>query len=100
VAHNLPATGPALVAVSGPATGQRFPLVAPIEIGREAHGLTLTGDPQASRRHAKVEPIGNSWQVTDLGSTNGTLVNGTRVTTAMLRPGDVLTIGSSQFRFE
>jgi pSer/pThr/pTyr-binding forkhead associated (FHA) protein len=91
---------PALTAILGPLAGQRFELRAPLEIGREAAGIGLASDASASRRHARLEPMGTGWQVVDLGSTNGTLVNGAKVTSAMLRPGDVLTIGSSQFRFE
>ncbi len=95
-----PPSGPTLVGLTGPIAGQRFALVSAFEIGREASGLALAFDAVASRRHARLEPVGTGWQVTDLGSTNGTMVNGAKVTTAMLRPGDVLTIGSTQFRLE
>ena len=50
----------------------------PIEIGRECDGL-LIGDAQASRRHASVSPRGDAVLVEDLGSTNGTLLDGTRI---------------------
>lgn len=93
-------TSPALVVTSGPMTGQRISLVSPVEIGREGQGLSLATDSQASRKHALATPTPGGVQVTDLGSTNGTYVNGQRVQTAVVRPGDVLTIGSTTFRIE
>ncbi|MCW5936478.1 MAG: FHA domain-containing protein [Fimbriimonadaceae bacterium] len=89
-----------LVAVSGPLTGQRVPVAGSLEIGREAAGLALGFDSQASRRHATVTPTQAGLIVTDLGSTNGTFVNGQRVTSAQARPGDTILIGSTQFRVE
>ncbi|MBS1712928.1 MAG: FHA domain-containing protein [Armatimonadetes bacterium] len=89
-----------LVAVTGPLTGQRFPVAGAVELGREATGVSLGFDSQASRRHASVSPAQGGLQVMDLGSTNGTFVNGQRVQTAFLRPGDTLTVGSTQFRLE
>lgn len=96
----VPGRSPALAVLNGPLSGQRFDLVAAMEIGREGSGIALPQDGTASRRHARVEPIGNGWQVLDLGSTNGTLVNGARVTASPLRSGDVLRVGATEFRFE
>lgn len=95
-----PAAVPALVVTSGPLTGHRLNATGPTEIGREAPGFALSTDTQASRRHALVAPTPAGLQVTDLGSTNGTFVNGHRVQTAQLSPGDMLTIGSTVFRVE
>lgn len=91
---------PCLVALSGPIAGQRFSLTGPLEIGREGTGVALSFDATASRRHARVEPVGSGWQVLDLGSTNGTLVNGVRTAQASLNVGDVVQIGATVFRFE
>jgi len=91
---------PTLVAMDGPHAGRRFPVTAVIEIGREASGIALTGDPNASRRHASVSPGVGGVQVNDLGSTNGTYVDGARVSTAVARPGSMIRVGSTTFRVE
>jgi transcriptional regulator with AAA-type ATPase domain/FMN phosphatase YigB (HAD superfamily) len=69
-----------------------------LHVGRDggAKSVVLAGDTQASRKHASVHygPLGNL-RVVDEGSSNGTFVNGTRVTEAVLSPGDVLTVGGS-----
>ncbi len=59
--------------------------------GKEAQ-LVLR-DPGVSRQHAIVERVGSSWVIVDMASTNGVLVNGTRVARALLRCGDVVEIG-------
>lgn len=89
-----------LIVVSGPLTGQRVPVSGPVEIGREGSGLALGYDAQASRRHASLAPSSGGIQVTDLGSTNGTYVNGQRVQTAVIRSGDQLVVGSTTFKVE
>jgi pSer/pThr/pTyr-binding forkhead associated (FHA) protein len=95
------AGGPnSLIAISGQFSGRRFPLGQPLEIGREASGIALTGDAQASRRHAIISAGPQGLQLQDLGSTNGTFVNGAKVSMTILRQGDVIRIGSSDFRVE
>lgn len=89
-----------LVAMAGPMQGARFPVAGQIEAGREGHGLPMPGDAQASRRHASITPQGDHLALQDLGSTNGTFVNGARVQTAALKHGDTLQIGGSTFRVE
>lgn len=51
-----------------------------------------------STRHATVRAVGADWIVEDAGSRNGTFVNGTRVTTHVLRPGDVIEVGRAFFQ--
>jgi len=94
------AVGSVLVALGGPMAGQRIPVGTPLEIGREGSGLALGFDAMASRRHARIEPAPGGLSVTDLGSTNGTFINGQRVPTGLLRPGDTVRIGSTEFRYE
>jgi len=66
-----------------------------IEIGRECDGLILA-DGQASRRHAVLTPRGDSVIVEDLGSTNGTLLDGTRISSAIvLLPGSIVRVGDT-----
>ena len=67
--------------------------VGRLEIGRGGTGLLLA-DPEISRRHLMVEPVGGAVVVTDLGSTNGTTVDGVRLTVPrVLGPGHVLRFG-------
>jgi pSer/pThr/pTyr-binding forkhead associated (FHA) protein len=95
------AVGPmTLVATNGPLAGLRFDLSAALEAGREATGISLSFDQQASRKHCSFSPFGGAVEVLDLGSTNGTFVNGNRVQSATLSRGDTVQIGSTTFRVE
>ena len=89
-----------LVAVAGPFTGQRFPIQSTVELGRESGPIPLGFDTMVSRRHASLTPTPAGLQVTDLGSTNGTMVNGMRIQNSLLNSGDSLTIGTTTFRLE
>ena len=81
--------------------GDRVPLADEIvTIGRNADSAIVLGDPNASRHHAEIRPLGAGFVVVDLGSTNGTQVNGARITEHVLQPGDVVTFGSTVLRFE
>jgi hypothetical protein len=69
----------------GPKPNQVFDLDKDvISLGREAGNDLVIEDPQVSRRHARLTRQGNSYLLEDLGSTNGTFVNGSRVTTPVL----------------
>ena len=57
-------------------------------------------DPALSRRHVSFEPIGSRLRLTDLGSTNGTYVNGIAVVTAFLRGGEHVQVGSTTLAIE
>ena len=68
-------------------------------IGRSM-GCDLTlGDPTVSRWHAELIREGERWIVRDMGSTNGTRVNGWRVRRAVVEPGDVLALGAQRVVF-
>jgi pSer/pThr/pTyr-binding forkhead associated (FHA) protein len=75
---------------------------AALTVGRgPANDLSLEGDEYASARHARFEPRHDGVWVDDIGSTNGTFVNGIRVSQARkLKPGDVVRVGATDFRFE
>jgi pSer/pThr/pTyr-binding forkhead associated (FHA) protein len=75
---------------------------APMTLGRGGQNtVPLDGDEFASARHARVEARTDGLWVEDLGSTNGTFVNGARVTTARkLDEGDVLRVGQTDLRVE
>ena len=69
-------------------------------IGRSADCTIHLTDTSVSRRHAELRPAGTGWTVIDLGSTNGTRVNGAPATNAALHDGDTITVGDVQLRFE
>jgi hypothetical protein len=71
-----------------------------VTIGRAADCEVRLTDTSVSRRHAEVRGSGDGWTVTDLGSTNGTKVNGSVVTEKRLKDGDTITAGDSDIRFE
>ena len=74
----------------------------PVTLGRGGQNtVALDGDEFASAQHARVEARGDDLWVEDLGSTNGTFVNGARVTTPRkLQPGDVLRVGQTDMRVD
>lgn len=81
--------------------GTRVPLGEyAVSIGRGADSVIVLGDPNVSRRHAEVRPRGDGYVVVDLGSTNGTRVNGALVSERPLADGDVLSFGATHLRFE
>lgn len=81
--------------------GQRFVLDDEVvTIGRLPDCELLLADPRVSRHHAEIRPSGDDFVVVDLGSTNGTRVNGVRVSQRVLRDGDELAFGSTRLRFE
>jgi hypothetical protein len=75
---------------------------APLTIGRGGQNdLVLSGDDFASARHVRIESRRDGVWVQDLDSTNGTYVNGARVTGAQrLEPGDVLRVGETDLRLD
>jgi hypothetical protein len=68
-------------------------------IGRGEAAQVRIADVGISRQHARVDYDGARVVITDLGSTNGTAVNGTRVNAAALQPGDVVQIGTTTLTF-
>jgi Protein of unknown function (DUF3662)/FHA domain len=73
---------------------------APVTIGRLSTNDVVLADANVSRRHAELRRSGNAWEVVDLGSTNGTAVNGRPITEHSLVHGDRVTIGTSELMFE
>ena len=72
----------------------------PVTIGRLAECDVIIDDANVSRRHAEIRRDGDAVYVIDLGSTNGTKVNGIPVREHRLNSGDVVTIGMTSIRFE
>ena len=83
-------------------SGQRIALGdRPVTIGRMSECTVPLNDQNVSRRHAEIRPGRGAYVVNDLGSTNGTMVNGTRIAGEQhLSDGDILSFGSTYVRFE
>lgn len=83
-----------LLVTSGPEQGTSLEIDEAITVGREDCGLLLT-EAMVSRTHAQLEPTPDGLRVTDLGSSNGTFVNRTRITEApmLAHDGDLVSFG-------
>jgi hypothetical protein len=69
-------------------------------MGRSRQCEVMVDDPNVSRQHAEVRPRGGSWVVTDLGSTNGSRLNGrTLEQPTVLKPGDKIELGTTTLTF-
>jgi pSer/pThr/pTyr-binding forkhead associated (FHA) protein len=90
----------ALVARNGPLAGRRFEVESRLEIGRRGTDCTLD-DHQVSHRHAAVTVERDGAVIEDLGSTNGTWVNGGRITGPVaLHDGDLVRVGATTLAVE
>ena len=100
----LPARSASFVVLEGPGlrTGSTITLTTPTVVGRDAASdIRLDGDDFASARHASIEPRPDGVWVEDLGSTNGTFVNGAKIATkTLVRAGDAVRIGQTELRLE
>lgn len=68
-------------------------------LGRDAGNDVVIGDSSISRVHALLIAVGGDWQVQDMQSSNGVLVNGERIESATLRDGDELRLGRAVFLY-
>jgi hypothetical protein len=74
---------------------------AGVTLGRSRQCDIVLSDPNVSRQHAEVRPRGGSWVLIDLGSTNGSRINGRRVDgPEVLKPGDRIELGETSLKFE
>ena len=81
--------------------GTRFPVGEdPVHIGRSPESELKLSDSTVSRRHAEIVRDGDVWVLRDLGSSNGTKVNGAPVVEHVLHDGDEIRVGSAKLRFE
>ena len=83
-------------------TGDRIKLGEKTDHDRAVPDCTIPSpDLNVSRKHAEIRPVGNGYVTVDLGSTNGTKVNGARLDgERLLRDGDVVSVGTTHIRFE
>ncbi|MFL5568731.1 MAG: FHA domain-containing protein [Gemmatimonadaceae bacterium] len=83
--------------VSGEGFGRSYPLVGPTIVGRAPECTLRLDEAGLSRQHARLVPTNEGLQIEDLGSTNGSFVNGKRVQRGLARPGDE--VGFDTLRF-
>ncbi|HVW81190.1 MAG TPA: FHA domain-containing protein, partial [Mycobacteriales bacterium] len=83
--------------VDGPLAGTSVALSSlPITIGRAEDSTIVINDDYVSHRHARLVPRGTTWLIEDLGSTNGTLLDGKKLTTPTeVRSGSQIRIGKA-----
>jgi pSer/pThr/pTyr-binding forkhead associated (FHA) protein len=86
-----------LIADSGPEKGQHIPLTERTEVGRALDCDISILEPALSRKHAELWPEGDELILRDLGSANGTHVNGEKVDEVKLKDGDVLQFHKIRF---
>jgi len=90
-----------LIIASGPNKGQVFDVQeSACSIGRAHSNRIVLYDRRVSARHALIEGGGDGFSIGDLGSSNGTYVNGVLVTRTVLEPGDTIQLGDTELAFE
>lgn len=102
IARQEKVRGTKLVVTEGPLTGTVIPLnTAQVTIGRAPDSTVVIDDDYASSRHARVYPAEGAWVVEDLGSTNGTWIDRTRITTPTVLPvGVPLRVGRTTLQLQ
>jgi hypothetical protein len=84
--------------LAGEGSGRRVPLVDGLTLGRGPANSLVLHEPNISRHHAEIIHQEEGWMLRDLGSTNGTYVNGHRITALTLQVGDEIALGSMLLR--
>lgn len=89
-----------LLVIKGADQGKQFDLIEPVVIiGRDSCNRICLHDAAVSRCHGKIRHVAGVFSLVDHGSHNGTLVNGRRITEAVLKPGDQILIGQTNLVF-
>lgn len=100
ISDGIPVPEPARELVTLTLAGRAHPITSgSVVIGRSRECDLRVADGNASRRHAEVVQEGVTYVVVDLGSTNGTELNGRRITRETLNDGDRITIGATDLVF-
>ena len=102
VAKQQKVKGSKIVVIEGPLLGTIVPLGnVQITIGRAPDSTLIIDDDYASSRHARIYPSEGSWVVEDLGSTNGTWIDRTRITSPTVLPvGAPLRVGRTTLQIQ
>ena len=85
--------------LEGPDGHQHFIQAGVSTIGRLSESEIVINDQNVSRRHAELHAVGDDYELVDLGSTNGSKINGQRVRRQILSDGDQVTFGAITLRF-
>lgn len=95
-------SGPVLKGMTGPWAGKSYPIQGTLLVGRAPPAAVILDDDSVSRRHAEVKREGSAVLARDLGSANGTLLNGELLGEEFvdLQAGDVLQFGVVEMTFE
>ncbi|CAN5916323.1 hypothetical protein BH11MYX3_BH11MYX3_16280 [soil metagenome] len=88
------------VGIGGPVAGMQFPLLTEMTIGRIGGNAIPIASGKLSKRHARLMWANGGFVLVDLGSTNGTQVNGKAIHSHALVDGDLVEIGDAVFRFQ
>jgi len=91
---------PKVSITEGPGAGKEYEIEQAAILGRLDSNDIPVHDTKASREHAKIYKQGSQYAIVDLNSSNGTFVNGDKITKRMLKPGDVIGIGLVRLTFE
>jgi hypothetical protein len=93
---------PAIVVRDGSKAGERYPITNELSLGREKSDLVID-DAEVSRSHAVLRAVDGGLEIKDVGSANGTFVNGTRIEAngaRRLNDGDLITVGQTTLQVE
>ena len=88
-----------VVILNGAMVGNHFIDKGRITIGRRSGNDIHLDDPGVSKEHAVIQTVGNDHIFEDLGSTNGSTMNGSRITKHILQNGDVIELGAYQLKY-
>jgi len=89
-----------IVFINGPSQGEHIPLGADVShVGRDAQCAAVIPDSQVSSFHCQIHADEAGWVISDLDSSNGTFVNGARITSARLGDGDIVRVGDTELQF-
>ena len=87
--------------ILGPMANQTLSLSEELTtIGSVAGATVVLADPAVSKKHAAIRRIESTYELADLGSTNGVYVNGTKVPKKTLEQGDILRVGNTEAVFK
>ncbi len=87
--------------ILGPMANQMLSLSEEVTtIGSVAGNTVVLADPAVSRKHAGIRKVNGSYELADLGSTNGVYVNGHKVPKKTLEPGDIIRVGNTEAVFK
>jgi len=91
---------PRLVVIAGPELGRVVDLESgDVSIGRDEGATVCIDSDRVSRKHASIQRIGKNYVIADLGSTNGTFVNDSKIRTHKLVEGDLVTLGKIVLKY-